>query len=229
MQFLLTNDDGIDAPGIKALEAAARRLGDVVVVAPDGELTGCSHRVTSHTPLHVEERSPSHYAVDGTPGDCVRLGLLHLAKDADWVLSGVNDGANLGVDLLMSGTLAATREATLFDRPAIGLSHYRRSGQAIDWAAATEASERLLRELLAKAPTPRTYWNVNFPAVLTDSEPPIVYCGVDQNPLPVEYRVDESTFRYCGVYPKRKRKTGADVDVCFSGSISVSLVDTTIR
>lgn len=228
MKFLLTNDDGIDAPGIEALESAASRLGEVVVVAPDTELTGCSHRVTSHLPLHANERSPGHYAIDGTPADCVRLGLMHLAKDADWVLSGVNDGANLGVDLLMSGTLAATREATLLGRSAIGLSHYRRSRRAIDWPAATDAAERVLRELLAKAPTPRTYWNVNFPAVLTDGEPDIVYCDVDQNPLPVEYRLDGSSYRYCGAYPMRKRKKGTDVDVCFSGSLSVSLVNATI-
>lgn len=228
MKFLLTNDDGIDAPGIKALEAAASRLGEVVVVAPAGELTGCSHRVTSHAAIHVDERSRGHFAIEGTPADCVRLGLVHLAKDADWVLSGVNDGANLGVDLLMSGTLAATREATLFAYPAIGLSHYRRSGQAIDWAAATEATERVLRELLAKAPTPGTYWNVNFPAALANGEPDIVYCDVDQNPLPVEYRWGESAYRYCGVYSKRKRNKGTDVDVCFSGSLSVSLVNSTI-
>ncbi|MBP85423.1 MAG: 5'/3'-nucleotidase SurE [Planctomycetaceae bacterium] len=228
MKFLLTNDDGIDSPGIKALEAAASRIGQVTVIAPDGELTGCSHRVTSHEALNVTERSPRHYAVDGTPADCVRLGLVHLAKDADWVLSGVNDGANLGINLLMSGTLAATREATLFERSAIGLSHYRRSGQVVDWEAATEATERVLRELLAKTPTPRAYWNVNFPAVLTEGKRGVCYCEVDQNPLPVEYRDENSSYRYCGVYPERKRTTGTDVDVCFSGSIAVSLVNVTI-
>ena len=228
MKFLLTNDDGIDAPGMEALEAAAGRFGEVVIVAPDGEHTGCSHRVTSHAPLRVQQRASHRYALDGTPADCVRVGLLHLARDVDWVLSGVNDGANLGVDLLMSGTLAATREATLFDRPAIGLSHYRRSGQVIDWSAATEAAERVLRELLAKPLARRAYWNVNFPAVLTGSEPEIVDCEVDQHPLPVEYHVDGAKFRYRGVYPQRRREKGTDVDVCFAGNISVSLVNTTI-
>lgn len=229
MRFLLTNDDGIDAPGIKALEAAASRLGEVVVVAPDRELTGCSHRVTSHTPLNVTKRSPGHYAIDGTPADCVRLALLHLAEDVDWVLSGVNDGANLGVDLLMSGTLAATREATLFRRPAIGLSHYRRSNQVIDWEAATAATERVLRELLAKETPHQAYWNVNFPADLADDVPPIIYCDLDPNPLPVEYQCDEVSYRYCGPYAKRKREPGKDVDMCFSGNIAVSMVDAAIR
>lgn len=229
MKFLLTNDDGIDAPGIKALEEAAKRLGDVVVVAPNGQLTGCSHRVTSHDALHVAEDSPNHFAVDGTPADCVRLGLIHLAKDADWILSGVNDGANLGVDLLMSGTLAATREAALFERPAIGLSHYRTSRQSIDWRAATEATENVLRELLAKERPRRGYWNVNFPAELADGNAAVCYCDVDQNPLPVEYRAEGAAYHYSGSYPKRKRSPGLDVDVCFSGSISVSYLNVVIR
>jgi len=229
MKFLLTNDDGINAPGIQALADAARQLGDVIVVAPNGQLTGCSHRVTSHDVLRVTERPLRHFAVDGTPADCVRLGLLHFANDADWVLSGINDGANLGVDLLMSGTLAATREAALFDRPAVGFSHYRTSHQEIDWEAATDAAHKVLRDLLAKELPPRAFWNVNFPAGLAEGTPDVCYCEVDQNPLPVEYRVDGAVYHYCGSYPKRKRSPAADVDVCFSGSISISLVTATIR
>jgi 5'-nucleotidase len=96
MKILLTNDDGIDAPGINALAEAMEGLGEVVIVAPDQAVSGCSHRATTHEALRVEERGERRYAVAGSPADCVRLAMLHLADDAEWVLSGVNDGGNLG-------------------------------------------------------------------------------------------------------------------------------------
>ena len=107
MKFLLTNDDGIDAPGLDVLRRAAESLGECVTVAPHEHLSGCSHRVNTHRPLWAEEVGPGRYSLDGSPADCARIGLLHLATDADWVLSGVNDGGNLGVDVHMSGTVAA--------------------------------------------------------------------------------------------------------------------------
>ena len=93
MKLLLTNDDGIEAPGLCVLEQVAQEFGEVVVVAPDRHLSGCSHQVTTHQPLRITEQAANRFAVGGTPADCVRLGLLHVAPDADWVFSGVNDGA----------------------------------------------------------------------------------------------------------------------------------------
>ncbi len=133
MRLLLTNDDGIDAPGLRALEEAARHLGEAVVVAPEEVQSGCSHQVTTHGPIRVREVSPGRYALDGTPADCVRIGLQHVVPDAAWVLSGINMGGNLGADVYHSGTVAAAREAVLHGWPAVALSHYRRRDVPIDW------------------------------------------------------------------------------------------------
>src|SRR4051794_10274275 len=109
MKFVLTNDDGIDAPGLAALLAATTRLAqsERVVVAPSEAQSGCSHRVTTDTPLIVESRGDGQFAVRGTPADCVRVALLRAAPDTEWILSGVNAGGNLGADVYLSGTVAA--------------------------------------------------------------------------------------------------------------------------
>ena len=99
MQIVITNDDGIDTPGLAALEHAARGLGDLVVIAPVAENSNCGHRVTTHAGLRVEQRGPARFAIHGTPADCVRLALHHLASDAGAVLSGINHGGNLGADV----------------------------------------------------------------------------------------------------------------------------------
>src|SRR3712207_8152017 len=92
MKLLLTNKDGIGAPGLEALRAAALGLGEPVVVAPADALSGCSHRVTTHQPIRVTQPRPGHYAVEGTPADCVRVALHGLAPDTAWVLAGINCG-----------------------------------------------------------------------------------------------------------------------------------------
>src|SRR4051794_39363931 len=107
MRLLLTNDDGIAAPGLLALESAVRHLGaEFVVVAPASVCSGCGHRVTTDGTIRVEERTPGRFAVEGTPADCVRLALHALATGVDWVLSGINAGGNLGADVYHSGTVA---------------------------------------------------------------------------------------------------------------------------
>src|SRR4051794_4474837 len=110
MKLLLSNDDGIDAPGLQALLKAAGTAGVPLVSAPAGPQSGCSHAVTWEAGVQIEPRGPDRYAVHGTPADCVRLGLLRLAPDAKWILSGINDGGNLGADVYYSGTVAAIRE-----------------------------------------------------------------------------------------------------------------------
>src|SRR5215831_18514476 len=109
MRLLLTNDDGIDAPGLQALRTAAILLGDPVIVAPVEGLSGCSHRITTHRPMRVEERGLGRFAVEGTTADCVRVGLNGITPDAAWVLSGINAGVNLCADVWHSGTVAAVR------------------------------------------------------------------------------------------------------------------------
>src|SRR5262245_16698595 len=118
MRFLITNDDGIEAPGLRALVEAARELGSLQVVAPLVPMSTCGHAVTTHTALHLQKRETGSYALDGTPADCVRIALHNIDPEPDWVFSGINAGGNLGVDVFHSGTVAAAREAALQGRKA---------------------------------------------------------------------------------------------------------------
>jgi 5'-nucleotidase len=224
VKFLLSNDDGIDACGLAALERAISEFGPVTVVAPDRHLSGCSHQVNTVQPLLAQEVAPGRYAVDGTPGDCVRLGLLHLAADVDWIVSGINDGGNLGVDVFMSGTVAAAREAALFGKPAIAFSQYRRRKTDFDWSVTAPLVKRVLQALWSRPVQPGTFWNVNFPDLDGSAAVPrIVDCPVDtQNHLPVWYEIQDGRFHYRTAYHDRARTRGADIDVCFSGDIAVS-------
>jgi 5'-nucleotidase len=123
--FLLTNDDGVDAPGLLALRRIAAKLGDVIVVAPTREQSAQSHSITIHRPLRHIEHEPSVHSVDGTPADCVYIALFEprfLPRRPDIVLSGVNHGHNLGTNVFYSGTVAAAREAALRDIPSIAFS-----------------------------------------------------------------------------------------------------------
>lgn len=225
MRLLLTNDDGIRAPGLQALFEAARPLGDPVVAAPLEALSGCSHRVTTGGPLRIERRQPAHYAVAGTPADCVRVGLLRLAADAAWVLSGINEGGNLGADVWHSGTVAAVREAVLHGWPGVAVSQYHKKGLALDWKQASAWALPLLRDLLARPWTPGTFWNVNLPHLERGAAAPdVLFCPLDPSPLPLSYREEGELLHYDGDYHQRQRVAGADVDVCFGGRIAVTLV-----
>jgi 5'-nucleotidase len=225
MKLLLTNDDGIDAPGLAALFEASRLLGDAVVVAPAHAHSGCSHRVTSDGPIRIEERSANHFAIHGTPADCVRVALHRLAPDAACVLAGINAGGNLGADVYVSGTVAAAREAVLHGRPAIALSHYRKRDLPEDWQRVTLWSEMLLRDLLAQPWTRGSFWNVNLPHLPPDAPfPDVVYCPLDPLPLPLSFREVAGNLHYDGDYHGRPRQPGADVDVCFGGKIAVTKI-----
>jgi 5'-nucleotidase len=225
MRFLLSNDDGIDAPGLAALEQAARQLGELIVVAPTDALSGCSHRVTTDKPFRVLHRENEHYAVDGTPADCVRVALHRFAEKPAWVLSGINAGGNLGADVHHSGTVAAVREAVLHGIPGIAVSHYVRRGIALDWARATALVVPILRDLLARPWTQGSFWNVNLPHLEPgQADPEPVFCPLDPTPLPLSFREDGDWLHYNGDYHRRKRVAGADVDVCFAGKVAVTLI-----
>jgi len=230
MKLLLTNDDGVDAPGLEALVRAARSLGhDLVVVAPATHQSWSSHTITAHRGVRVERRGGNQFAVHGTPADCVRMGLLRVAPDAKWVLSGINYGANLGADIYYSGTVAAVREAVLHGWPGVALSHYRRKGGEInvdDWARATPWATSVLADLLARSTQTGLFYSVNLPHLepKEKNEPQVVFCPLDPNPLPLEYRheKEEDAFYYEGDYTTRRRQPGADIDVCLQGDIAVT-------
>lgn len=226
MKFLVTNDDGIDAAGLGALVSAAKDLGESIVVAPADAQSGVSHRVTWQEGVRIERRDEKRYAIHGTPADCVRLGLLKVVPDAKWILSGINHGSNLGADVHYSGTVAAVREAVLHGWPGIAVSHYRRSGVAFDWERATKWVSPILKDLLARPIESGMFYNINLPNLPADAETPeVVWCALDPNPLPLNYRhEEESDLYFAGEYQLRHREPGCDVDVCFGGRIAVSAV-----
>lgn len=221
--LVLTNDDGIDAPGLDALREAVAGLGHIETVAPAGPQSGCGHAVTTHQPIWHEARGLGQFAVEGTPADCVRLAIHHLAPRADWFLSGINAGGNLGVDVYHSGTVAGAREAVLHGRPAIAISQYIAKGRPIDWETTSRLGRTAIEAVLNRPWEPGLIWNVNLPHLPADAPPPqVVFCDLDPSPLPLAFDLSENLATYSGVYQDRARRPGLDIDVCFSGQIAVS-------
>lgn len=168
--ILVTNDDGIDAAGIQALQKAMEPIGEVWVVAPRDEQSAVSNAISLRDPLRVTERSPRRLAVSGTPTDCVYVALNHvLDRRPDVCVSGINHGGNLGDDILYSGTVAAAIEATMCDVPAIAFSLAARTARNFD-AAADRATD-LTRTLLGRDIPRSVFLNVNFPADVADDTP----------------------------------------------------------
>ena len=165
-RILVTNDDGINAPGLRVLERIARTLSsDVWVVAPETNQSGASHSLTMQRPLRVRRVSRRRFAVDGTPTDCVLLALQTVIKGdpVDLVLSGVNHGGNLGEDVTYSGTIAAAMEATLFNVPAFALSQCCRNGHPVRWATAEHHAPDIIGRLFTKDWPKDLLININFP------------------------------------------------------------------
>jgi 5'-nucleotidase len=175
MRILLTNDDGVNAPGLKTLEAIARKLSDDIwIVAPAEENSGAGHSLTLSKPVRIREHGPKHYSVAGTPTDSVMLALGVLMKDhkPDLILSGVNRGANLGDDVTYSGTVSAAMEGVLAGVRSIALSQvYSKEGMGdtVPFATAQAWGERVLRPILDMPFEPRVLVNINFPALLPDA------------------------------------------------------------
>ncbi|MFM9853922.1 MAG: 5'/3'-nucleotidase SurE [Sphingomonadaceae bacterium] len=170
MRILLTNDDGINAPGLKILESIARAISDDIwIVAPAEEQSGAGHSLTLTRPLRIRRIDDRRFAVTGTPTDAVLLALGKIMVDAkpDLILSGVNRGANLGDDVTYSGTVAAAMEGTLAGIPSIAMSQvYAQEGLGDDvsFATATMWGERVLRPLISFAMPENTLLNINFPS-----------------------------------------------------------------
>lgn len=168
MRILVTNDDGIHAPGLAVLERIARTLsGDVWVIAPETDQSGVSHSLSLNDPLRLREISPRHFAVKGTPTDCVIMGLRQVLADGrpDLVLSGINHGQNVAEDVTYSGTIAAAMEGTLLGVRSIALSQaYGPKGRnAIHWNCAETHAPGLIRRLLAEGLPEGILLNLNFP------------------------------------------------------------------
>jgi 5'-nucleotidase len=165
MDLLISNDDGIDATGIRVLAEAMRSLGDVTVVAPDKNRSGASNSLTLDAPIRIKELEPGIFKVSGTPTDCVHIALTGLLDDdPDIVVSGINAGANLGDDVIYSGTVAAAMEGRFLGYPAVAMSLvFGETPQKHHYETAGEAAVRLVKQL-KKDPLPAdTILNVNVP------------------------------------------------------------------
>lgn len=231
MHFLLTNDDGILAPGLAALEQAILQIpgSTATVVAPSSEQSQCGHRVTTREPFQVTRLAERRYHVDGTPADCVRIALFGLGLKPDFVVSGVNAGGNLGQDLVISGTVAGAREAAFHGIPAAAFSHYLIRELAVDWPRVAEWTEQILAELLPVALADGEFWNVNYPhhAPGPLAVPTRVHGHPCRAPLNVSYDVESdgsavANYRYTATYASRPVEANSDVAICFGGNVSVS-------
>lgn len=280
MTLLLTNDDGIEAPGLHLLEELVADLPHAdlphadlphIVAAPRLPHSGCGHRVTAHQPIRVESWAKQtkdpladppkdqpavpfkgafknqrkdqssaganpRYAIHGTPADCTRLAIANLCPEfPHWVLSGINAGGNLGVDVYISGTVAAVREAAYQGIPGIALSQYLKGGQEPDWFLTGIWAARVLGQLLKQPPQPGCFWNVNLPwptdvpAAAPDGMPELVFCEPSRDPLPLLYKKqpnpqapEHPEYMYAGRYGDRAAAPGTDVAVCFGGGIAIT-------
>ncbi len=162
MKILITNDDGILSQGIAALANALKLLGEVWLVAPDRERNAISHALTLHRPLRISNLSNQHFAINGTPADCVNIGIHYLLQEKPaLVVSGINKGANLGNDINYSGTVGAAVEAALMGIPSFAISLEGEHNFSFEPAA--HFALRLARFILNKGLPPQTLLNVNVP------------------------------------------------------------------
>jgi len=203
MRILLTNDDGLDAPGIAVMAAALSDLHDVTVIAPSRERSGASHALTMLEPIRVHSRGEDRWAVDGTPVDCVYLGLHKLCDGhPDLVVSGINKGANLGDDVLYSGTVGAAREAALNNIPSIAVSLDTQTwpgvGANFHFEAAASLALKTIASMVDDPLPPGAFINLNVPNRPLAEIPSVEVCGLGRRhyePL-VEERVDPRNHAY---------------------------------
>jgi 5'-nucleotidase len=168
MRILLTNDDGVHAPGLEVLREIARDLtDDIWVIAPESDQSGVAHSLSLNDPLRLRQVGPQHYAVKGTPTDCVIMGVRHLMLDEppDVILSGVNRGRNCAEDVTYSGTVAGAMEGTVLGIPSFALSqsHNAANRDKPHWETARQFSTDLIRRVLAEGVPRDVLININFP------------------------------------------------------------------
>jgi 5'-nucleotidase len=232
-RILVCNDDGVEAPGIKLLARIAQRLSkDVWVVAPEQEQSGASHSLTLQRPLRVRKLTQRRFAVDGTPTDCVLLGINAVLKEVgppDLVLSGINSGGNLGEDVTYSGTVAAAMEASLMGLKAIALSQQIADDRKVDWSTAAEWAPKVIRRLAA-LPWPRdSLYNVNFPALKPRAVKGIAATAQGGRKIGDHLlrRLDPRGRPYYWIGPQRDEehtRRGSDVRAVAEGYVSVTPV-----
>lgn len=177
-RVLLTNDDGIEAPGLKLLERIAKTIAqEVWIVAPEQEQSGASHRLSVHVPLRVSAKQTRKFSVCGTPADCVVIAVNELMKEKrpDLILSGINSGENLGNDTVFSGTVGAAMVGLLMGIRSISLSQVSAHSNPARWETAAAMAPQVLHQLANMSWPPDCCFNVNFPDVPPSNELPILF------------------------------------------------------
>ncbi len=224
MLILLTNDDGITAPGLLAIYHELKQLGEVHVVAPETVQSATGHGITISKPLLTSrviiDEGVIGTAVDGRPADCVKLAVSQLLpRQPDLVISGINSGANVGINVIYSGTVAAAIEAAFLGLPAIALSLFLKVDVATDYANAAKLSIPVIKDLLDKGLTGGQVASVNLPAIAADQQPAgTKYCRQCTRPWNDTYdrRLDprgRAYFWNSSVFTLGE--TDADTDVAF--------------
>src|SRR5260221_2998929 len=193
MRILLTNDDGVHAPGLRALRKELQKIGEVTVVAPVGEQSAVGHSVTLLTPLIIQEVYDDEkqflgWAVEGRPADCVKLALLELLPEPpDLVVSGMNAGSNAGINVLYSGTVAAAVEGAFFRHTSIAVS-LEYTKPKLEFSRAAAIALDVIKQVLAHRPGPGSLTNINIPSL--DKGPIRGIRTVAQNIMPYAERYD---------------------------------------
>lgn len=230
MLILVTNDDGIESEGLVKLQSALTSVGEVLVIAPDRDWTGAGHSKSIHKTLRVFERELSDgsraYATDGTPTDCVALGVLGLVgRRPDVVVSGINKGPNLGHDITYSGTVAAAIEAAINEVPAIAVSLGGYESWRFDFAA--DFTARLLRVIMAGDPHPGALFNVNVPGLPASEIKGIETTRLGQRIyrdvlMCMEEPDAGRCYRITGETPDGLEEEGTDIKALAEGKISIT-------
>jgi len=234
MRILITNDDGIHAPGLEVLERIAAKLSDdVYVVAPEYDQSGVAHSLSLNDPLRLRKISERHFAVKGTPTDCIIMGVRSIleSKPPDLILSGVNRGHNVAEDVTYSGTIAGAMEGTILGLPSIALSqaYGKATGRdGIRWDCAEQHAPKLIEILLREGIAPNILININFPDCAAEE---VKGCAVtvqgkrDAQLMRIEPRTDGRGNPYYWIAFARstsKPGIGTDLEALAAGRISVT-------
>jgi 5'-nucleotidase len=234
MRILITNDDGIHAPGLAVLEDIARELSDDIwIVAPETDQSGVAHSLSLNDPLRLREVGERHYAVKGTPTDCVIMGVRHLMIETppDLVLSGVNRGRNCAEDVTYSGTVAGAMEGTVLGVPSFALSqsHGATNRQNPHWDTARTYAPDLIRRVLKEGVPRDVLININFPDCPPDQVQGVAVATQgkrDQELLRLEARTDGRGNPYYWIGFSRKAgiglRPGTDLHALSEHRISVT-------
>jgi 5'-nucleotidase len=231
MRILITNDDGIHAPGLAVLEQIASELSDDVwVVAPETDQSGLSHSLSLNDPLRLREIGPRHFAVNGTPSDCVIMAVRRILDGKpDLILSGVNAGQNVADDVTYSGTIAGAIEGILLGVPSIALSQAYTfdGGRKVPWATAERHAADVIRKLIEFGFPEGIVYNVNFPNVPPDEVDGIRVTGQGKltHGLFIDERIDGRGNPYFWLAYRREKPLiapGTDLDALASGAVSVT-------